>query len=86
LRRTYPQRNSDERQAIIQTRSFTLSDRYAQLEKLGDPLPKLNAIVEWESFRRPIEKCRGAGDRRSNAGHKTNDAILLLKMVALQQL
>jgi hypothetical protein len=50
---------------MIQTRFFTLSDRYAQREKLGDPLPRLNAIVDWETLRSTIERCQGVEERGS---------------------
>ena len=30
---------------------FDLDKRLAQLESLGDPLPRLNAVVDWEAFR-----------------------------------
>lgn len=37
---------------------FDLDNRHAQLEALGDPLPKLNAIVDWEGFHPILPKTR----------------------------
>ena len=30
---------------------FDHEDRLAKLEKLGDPLPRLDSIVDWKAFR-----------------------------------
>jgi IS5 family transposase len=30
---------------------FDLDNRYELLEKLGDPLPKVDEVVSWEDFR-----------------------------------
>jgi hypothetical protein len=43
---------------------FNLDDRYAQLEKLGDPLAR---AVDWENFRPALSKIRDK-ERKSNAG------------------
>ena len=50
---------------------FDLDNRLQQLEALGDPLPKLNEIVDWEGFRPILMKIRqpaeAPGGRSQNA-------------------
>ncbi|SFM63570.1 hypothetical protein SAMN05421721_11652, partial [Ectothiorhodospira mobilis] len=48
---------------------FDLEDRYALLEKLGDPLPQLNRVVDWEAFRPTLAKVYDK-PRKSKAGRK----------------
>ena len=48
----------------MQSKFFDLSDRHALLERLGDPLPKINEVVDWESFRPTLERIRAKKDRR----------------------
>lgn len=35
----------------MQSVFFDLENCHAQLEKQGDPLPKLSALIDWEGFR-----------------------------------
>jgi IS5 family transposase len=35
----------------MQNSLFDLENRYASLSKTGDPLERLNAIIDWEIFR-----------------------------------
>ena len=35
---------------------FDLEDRYTKLDQLGDPLPKLAEVVDWEGFRPVLEQ------------------------------
>ena len=64
---------------------FDLEDRYKLLEKLGDPLPKLSAAVRWEDFRAVLKKVREK-PRKSNAGRKPFDEVLMFKVLVLQHL
>ena len=64
---------------------FDLTDRYALLEKLGDPLPKINQVVDWESFRTTLERIRSKTDP-SLGGRPPWDAVLMFKVLVLQQL
>lgn len=64
---------------------FDLHDRHQQLEKLGDPLPKLAKAVDWEGFRRLLEKVHQK-ERKSNAGRKPFDVVLMFKVLVLQHL
>ena len=62
---------------------FDLEDRHEQLEKLGDPLPKLSALVDWEGFRPLLKRIREK-ERKSTAGRKPYDVVLMLKILFLQ--
>jgi IS5 family transposase len=64
---------------------FDLEDRYRTLDKLGDPLPKLSRVVEWEGFRSILERVHQK-ERKSNAGRKPFDVVLMFKVLVLQHL
>ena len=64
---------------------FDHEDRLAKLEKLGDPLPRLDSIVDWQAFR-PLLKVIHHKQRKSNAGRKPHDVTLMFKMLVLQSL
>ena len=69
----------------MQNSLFDLGNRYASLSKTGDPLERLNAIIDWELFR-PILERMDAKARKSNAGRKPTCRILMFKMLILQRL
>ena len=52
---------------------------------MGDPLVKLGAAVDWEGFR-PILDEAFAKSRKSNAGRKGFNRVLMFKILVLQQL
>lgn len=63
-------------------------DEAARQEKLAQKktlLPRLAEMVPWESFRETLEKVH-AKDRKSNAGRKSIDAVLMFKLLVLQRL
>ncbi len=64
---------------------FDEEDRLAKLEKLGDPLPRLDSIVDWRAFR-PLLKLIHQKQRKGNAGRKPMDVTLMFKMLVLQAL
>jgi transposase, IS5 family len=67
---------------------FDTQERLAVLSKKGDPLEAIDAIVPWESFRADIESAvlTPAEARKSPAGRKPIDAIVLFRMLVLQAL
>ena len=69
----------------MQAGFFDLDDRLQQLDKLGDPLPKLNELVDWEGFREVLGRVRKKA-RKSNAGRKPYDVVLMFKVLILQHL
>lgn len=67
---------------------FDLSDRYASLDAKKDPLVEINAVVPWEEFRPFLERVwrKPEGDRKSRAGRKPIDAVLMFKTLVLSAL
>lgn len=59
--------------------------RWEQLEKHGDPLRKLNALIDWEIFRAPISAVFRK-EKKSAAGRPPYDRILLFKILILEAL
>lgn len=64
---------------------FDWQTRFEQLDNCGDPLVKLQEIVKWEQFRSSLETIRDK-ERKSNAGRKPFDVILMFKVMILQSL
>lgn len=69
----------------MQSGFFDLDNRYAQLNKLRDPLVELNRVIDWELFRAPLSVL-SEKPRKSAAGRKPIDRVLLFKMLVLQRL
>lgn len=57
--------------------------RWERLEKHGDPLRKLNAIIDWDIFRAPIDAVMHK-EKKSAAGRHPYDRILLFKILILE--
>ena len=64
---------------------FDLDERYQSLSKCGDPLEVLAREIPWESFRYPIRKALKK-PKKSNAGRKAFDPVLMFKVIVLQNL
>lgn len=64
---------------------FDWEKRYAQIDKGGDPLVKLNEVIDWEAFRPALMKVREK-ERKSNAGAKPYDVVLMFKGLIIQSL
>jgi hypothetical protein len=67
---------------------FDLGERYAGLDKFGDPLVLLKKFVSWEIFRPELKAVWRMGDeqRKSNAGRPPLDEVLMFQVLVLQQL
>ena len=63
---------------------FDLDESYARLNE-RDPLVKLNPIIDWEAFREPLSVLRNK-PRKSQAGRKPYDVVLMFKILVLQHL
>ena len=70
---------------MMQTGLFDCQQRFDQLDKAGDPLIQLNAIIDWEAFRPSLEMLRQK-ERKSTAGRKPYDAVLMFKITVLRSL
>ena len=64
---------------------FDLDNRYESISKLGDPLEVLDRSIPWESFRPLLIKSLRRF-RKSNAGRKPYDPVLMFKILVLQSL
>lgn len=69
----------------MQSGLFDWQTRFEQLNDGGDPLVTLQAAVDWELFRPQLERIR-LKDRKSNAGRKPFDVVLMFKVLILQSL
>jgi IS5 family transposase len=64
---------------------FDLSDRYASPDAENDPLIEIDSAVEWEEFRATLERVwrKPEAARKSRAGRKPLDAVLMFKTLVL---
>ena len=67
---------------------FDADKRLTALSAKGDPLEAIDRLVPWESFRGDIEAVvlTAEAERKSTAGRKPIDAIVLFRMLILQSL
>ena len=69
---------------MLQSGFFDLEDKFKKLDE-KDPLIKLTQLIDWEMFRSTLEKVREK-ERKSNAGRKPYDVVLMFKVLILQHL
>jgi len=62
-----------------------IEQRQAKLEQKKDLLVRLGEVIEWEAFRASLERVHEK-PRKSTAGRKTHDVIVMFKLLILQQL
>ena len=79
--------NSIDREVMImlQPGLFDMEDRLRRLEAAGDPLVTLRRAVDFEMFRPMLEPIHEK-ERKSNAGRKPLDVVLMFKVLVLQSL
>lgn len=67
---------------------FDAEKRLAALSAKGDPLEAVDRLVPWESFRADIEAVAltPENNKKSSAGRKPIDAIVMFRMLVLQAL
>jgi transposase, IS5 family len=70
---------------MLQFGFFDLENRYDSLSNAGDPLERLNAVIDWNIFRPLLERL-DAKERKSAAGRKPFCRILMFKLLILQRL
>lgn len=64
---------------------FDLDERYAKLDEFGDPLARLDELLDWEAFRSELARVHDK-PRKSAAGRKPFDVVLMFKLVVIQHL
>lgn len=62
---------------------FAEEFRLSKLSKQGDPLERLNKVIDWEYFRTTIEQINKV--KMVNAGPKPYDRVLMFKILILQR-
>ncbi len=65
-----------------------LFDEQIRLEKLSrkhDPLERLSAHIDFEFFRKPLEKFMNKDVDRSKGGRPSYDTVLMFKVLILQR-
>ena len=70
---------------MIQPSFFDTENRLKKLNE-KDNLLKLNALINWEQFRATLDLARNNKPRKSNAGRKPFDSVLMFKCLILQHL
>ena len=67
---------------------FDVERRLEAISAMGDPLETIKKIVPWEDFRADIEAVTETKpeERKSNAGRKPFDAVMMFKILVLQTL
>lgn len=69
----------------LQPGFFDLADRYHALSEAGDPLEELSRLVDFEAFRRPLNKALKYADR-GKGGRPPFDPVMMFKILILQAL
>lgn len=64
---------------------FEMDNRMGKIDANGNPLAKFKEVMDWEMFRPELERIRVKA-RKSNAGRKPYDAVLMFKVLVLQSL
>ena len=69
----------------IQFGFYDLHKRFSKLSEAGDALERLDAVIDWEMFRPELERIDDK-ERKSAAGRKPIDRVVMFKMLVLQNL
>jgi IS5 family transposase len=64
---------------------WDVDERYVRLSEAGDPLEKLNAVVPWDVFRKPLAKALKRSDG-AKGGRPPYDPVMMFKVMVLQAL
>lgn len=64
---------------------WDVEERYALLSEAGDPLEKLDAVVPWDVFRKPLAKALKRSDG-VKGGRPPFDLLMMFKILVLQAL
>jgi len=70
---------------VGQTGFWDIDERYMRLSAAGDPLEKLNSVVPWNVFRKPLAKALKRSDG-AKGGCLPFDPVLMFEILVLQAL
>ena len=62
---------------MIQSNFSILTIRLKDLSRLGDPLEKLDKVINWEEFRKPLEGIIQRKNKTPRGGCPSYDCILM---------
>ena len=63
---------------------FDEADRLQEISKLGDPLEKLNTVIDWNIFK-PILKKAMQKEAKGPGGRPPYDYVMMFKILILQR-
>lgn len=69
---------------MIQRSWFAEENRLERLSKMGDPLEKVSAVIDWEMFR-PLLDAQMSRVPKGPGGRPAYDRVMMFKIVMLQQ-
>lgn len=69
----------------VQLDLLSLANRYESLSRCGDPLEKLNEVIQWRIFEPLLEKALGK-TRKSVTGCKPFHPLVMFEILVLQAL
>lgn len=69
----------------VNKRLFESEETQSTLSELGNPLVALKTLIDFEMFRPLLEESLEKKDRKSNAGRKAIDPVLMFKVLFLQR-
>lgn len=64
---------------------WDIHERYVRLSEAGDQVEKLNAVVPWKVFRKPLAKALKRSDG-AKGGRPPFDAVMMFKVLVRQAL
>ena len=64
---------------------FDREETSSKLSKLGNPLEKLHKVIDFEMFRSLLESHMLNQDKKSNAGNKPYDVVMMFKILLLKR-
>jgi IS5 family transposase len=64
---------------------FDEYETYDQLSAIGNPLEKISLVIDFEMFRKTLEAGILNKEKKSNAGAKPFDVVMMFKILILQR-
>ena len=64
---------------------FDEQETYQKLSDIGNPLEKISSVIDFEMFRNTLEDGILNKDKKSNAGAKPYDVVMMFKIMILQR-
>lgn len=65
---------------------FSLADRLVQISQQGDPLERLNGVIDWQMFQPVLGRVFPPAEAKGPGGRPAYDKLFLCKILVLQRL